>query len=67
VRIFSAVDIWDALVSDRPYHAPWTKEKVREHLRLLSGTQLDPKIVDVFLRMEIKGELEDPGHHAVAV
>ena len=27
-RIFSAVDIWDALLSDRPYRKAWPREKV---------------------------------------
>jgi putative nucleotidyltransferase with HDIG domain len=71
VRIFSIVDIWDALVSERPYHPAWPKEKVRAHLQSLAGTQLDPKVVDVFLRMEIRGELshdcEDLGRNDLAV
>lgn len=49
-RLFAIVDIWDALTSDRPYRAAWSKEKAREHLKLLSGTHLDPSVVDLFLR-----------------
>jgi PAS domain S-box-containing protein/putative nucleotidyltransferase with HDIG domain len=49
-RIFAVVDVWDALRSDRPYRAAWTKEKVREHIRTLSGTDFDPKVVDIFLQ-----------------
>jgi diguanylate cyclase (GGDEF)-like protein/PAS domain S-box-containing protein len=49
-RIFAAVDIWDALNNDRPYRKAWPEAKVREHLRSLSGTHLDPQVVDVFLR-----------------
>ena len=48
-RIFAAVDIWDALRSDRPYRKGWTEEKVIEHLRSLAGNHLDPKVVDHFL------------------
>ena len=50
-RIFSIVDIWDALLSDRPYRKAWPKDKVKDYLRDISGTILDPKIVDTFLAM----------------
>jgi PAS domain S-box-containing protein len=50
-RIFSVVDVWDALRSDRPYRAAWPEEKVREHIRNLSGTHFDPTVVNVFLNM----------------
>ena len=48
-RLFTVVDIWDALTSDRPYRAAWSKEKTREHLKSLAGTHLDPRAVDLFL------------------
>ncbi len=48
-RIFAVVDIWDALSSDRPYRKAWPQEKVMEHIRNLSGTHLDPKVVDLCL------------------
>ncbi|HXE97917.1 MAG TPA: HD domain-containing phosphohydrolase [Dongiaceae bacterium] len=52
-RIFAVVDVWDALRSDRRYHASWTVEKVREHLRSLSGTHFDPHVVTVCLDSDI--------------
>ncbi|WP_261345618.1 HD domain-containing phosphohydrolase [Paludisphaera soli] len=48
-RIFSAVDIWDALGSDRPYRKGWTRARVIKHLRSLAGTHLDPRVVEIFL------------------
>jgi HD domain/Domain of unknown function (DUF4118) len=51
VRIFSAVDIWDALRSDRPYREAWSPERVFDHIRSLAGTHLDPRVVEVFLRV----------------
>ncbi|MBI4679741.1 MAG: HD domain-containing protein [Nitrospirae bacterium] len=51
-RIFAVVDVWDALRSDRPYRPAWPKEKVREHIRSLSGTHFDSNVVEVFLKME---------------
>jgi HAMP domain-containing protein len=47
-RIFSVMDTWDALISERPYKA---KFSVEESLRLVvegSGIKYDPAIVDVF-------------------
>ncbi len=55
-RLFAAVDIWDALRSDRPYRAAWPVEKVIDHIRSLSGTHLDPSIVEVFLRIVAEDE-----------
>lgn len=50
-RIFAAVDIWDALRSDRPYRTAWPDDAVREHLQTLSGTHLEARIVEQFLRI----------------
>ena len=50
-RIFAVVDVWDALLSDRPYRKAWPKEKVLEYLRQQSGSQFDPQVVEVFLKL----------------
>jgi len=50
-RLFAIVDVWDALRSDRPYRQSWSKEKVIEHIKSLSGTHFDPKAVELFLDM----------------
>jgi HD-GYP domain-containing protein (c-di-GMP phosphodiesterase class II) len=50
-RIFSVVDNWDALLSDRPYRDAWPREKVKAYLKASAGTQLDPRIVGIFLKM----------------
>ncbi|MEW5939030.1 MAG: PAS domain S-box protein, partial [Chloroflexota bacterium] len=50
-RIFSVVDVWDALLSDRPYRNSWSKEKAMEYIRTEAGTHFDPDIVRVFLQM----------------
>jgi PAS domain S-box-containing protein len=52
-RIFAVVDVWDALLSDRPYRAAWSKEKALAHLQEQSGKHFDPKVVDVFLSFEL--------------
>lgn len=48
-RILSVADVYDALVSNRPYRQGWVEEK---GIRLIideSGKQFDPKVVDAFL------------------
>jgi PAS domain S-box-containing protein len=50
-RIFSVVDVWDALVSDRPYRDRWPEEKVWEYLWAQSGRHFDPRVVDAFARL----------------
>jgi len=48
-RIFSVVDVFDALTSDRPYRSAWDKDKTLDHIKDLSGTHFDPMVVDAFL------------------
>lgn len=50
-RIFTVVDNWDALTTDRPYRDAWSPEKTLDYIREQSGKKFDPKIVDVFLKM----------------
>ena len=57
-RIFSIVDIWDALLSDRVYRKAWPKPKVIEYLKETSGEILDPKVVVEFLKMMIEEDNE---------
>lgn len=47
--IFAVVDVWDALLSDRPYRQAWPEEKVRLYIQEQTGLHFDPKVVDVFL------------------
>jgi PAS domain S-box-containing protein/putative nucleotidyltransferase with HDIG domain len=50
-RIFSVVDVWDALRSDRPYRAAWQEDKVLAYIRDSSGTHFDPQVVKAFMRI----------------
>ncbi|NOT04545.1 MAG: GAF domain-containing protein [Anaerolineales bacterium] len=50
-RIFAIVDVWDALLSNRPYRQAWEKEKVIQYIRDQAGSHFDPNIVEVFLKM----------------
>ena len=51
-RIFSVVDVWDALTSERPYRKPMDNAEVRQHIREGAGSHFDSQIVDVFLEMD---------------
>ena len=59
-RIFAAVDVWDALRSNRPYRSAWAEEKVRQHIRDSAGTHFDPQVVDVF--MQLPNKIFKPAH-----
>jgi HD-GYP domain-containing protein (c-di-GMP phosphodiesterase class II) len=48
-RIFSVVDAWDALTSDRPYRKTWSHEKAKEYIYEQAGKQFDPRVVEIFL------------------
>ena len=50
-RIFAVVDVWDALISDRPYRKATTKAAAAEFVRENSGILFDPRVVETFLRM----------------
>jgi HD-GYP domain-containing protein (c-di-GMP phosphodiesterase class II) len=54
-RIFAVIDVWDALRNDRPYHARWPEDEVREYLRQQAGKLFDPQVVEMFLRLLEKG------------
>lgn len=47
-RIVAIADVFDALISRRPYKAPWSFEKAHKHLQHNSGTHFDPTLIDLF-------------------
>lgn len=48
-RIFAVVDVWDALISDRPYRTARTIDETIEYLRANAGTLFDPEVIEAFL------------------
>jgi putative nucleotidyltransferase with HDIG domain len=50
-RIFSVVDTFDALTSNRPYHRSESYESARKEIETNAGTQFDPMVVEHFLRV----------------
>ena len=47
-RIMAVVDVYDALVSERPYKKPFTAEEAVRIIMEASGTQFDPAIAKIF-------------------
>jgi PAS domain S-box-containing protein len=48
-RLFSIIDVWDALSSDRPYRSRSPHEEVAAYLRKEAGRLFDPHLVELFL------------------
>jgi putative nucleotidyltransferase with HDIG domain len=48
-RIFAVADTLDAMISDRPYRKALPIRVAREEIKKYSGTQFDPRVVEVFL------------------
>lgn len=49
-RIIAVADTYDAMTTDRPYRKGLSSETAIAELRRCSGTQLDPRIVEAFIR-----------------
>jgi HD-GYP domain-containing protein (c-di-GMP phosphodiesterase class II) len=65
-RICSICDTYDALVSKRPYKDPVSKREALAEIRRCSGTQFDPRLVDVFVGLAEAGDPDAPGADALA-
>ena len=50
-RIFAVCDVYDALISERPYKQAWTPEDAISEIEAQSGRQFDPQVVHAFLTL----------------
>jgi len=50
------VDVWDALLSDRPYRKTWPKKRTIEYVQKETGIRFDPRIANIFLEMMAETE-----------
>ncbi|MBI5302262.1 MAG: HD domain-containing protein [Chloroflexi bacterium] len=48
-RIFAVADVWDALLSNRPYRRAWEPDQVIEYIQDQAGAHFDPKVVGLFI------------------
>lgn len=66
-RVVAVADVFDALVSARPYKKAWPEEEAIAYIQQQSGTHLDPQCVDAFMQRldeikQIKSDYADePG------
>jgi putative nucleotidyltransferase with HDIG domain len=57
-RILAVADVYDALISDRPYRQGWEYSRVISYLEENSGSQFDPVVVQVVLKIDNRSNLE---------
>ncbi|BEP29080.1 hypothetical protein HLPR_14110 [Helicovermis profundi] len=50
-RILSLVDAYDAMTNQRPYNILKTHKEAIEEIKLCAGSQFDPSITEVFLKL----------------
>lgn len=60
-RLFAIVDVWDALISDRPYRSAWSKEQALAYIQNQAGKHFDPKIVPLFVNLVSKNGASGDG------
>lgn len=51
-RIVSIADVFDALVSERPYKLAWNQAEAFEYIKNQSGLAFDPDIVQAFFSIQ---------------
>jgi response regulator RpfG family c-di-GMP phosphodiesterase len=56
-RIVAVADVYDALISARPYKHAWPRERALAELLKMRATKLCPKSIDVFLQLWTEGEI----------
>jgi putative nucleotidyltransferase with HDIG domain len=52
-RVLAVADAFDAMTSDRPYRSALPVEKALDEIRRCAGTQFDPVVADVFLKIPV--------------
>ena len=58
-RVMAIADVYDALVSDRPYKKALSHEEAVKIIIASSGTQFDPKLVELFKEVADKFKYEN--------
>ena len=66
-RIFSVVDTFDAMTSDRPYRKALSIDDARAEIKEWSGRQFDPRVADAFLSIAAEAwhDVRDRVHREV--
>ncbi len=58
-RIIAIIDSFDAMSSDRPYRKAMKLPKVIEEMKRCSGTQFDPKLLNIFIEKVIPQDVAE--------
>jgi hypothetical protein len=58
-RIVAVADVYDALISERPYKRAWPPEEAITEIRKMSGGHFDPAIVKAFVQLFDTNVLRD--------
>ena len=53
-RILAVADVYDALISERPYRASWNHQRAMAFIKERTDRIFDPRIVEVFLDIMIR-------------
>ena len=53
-KIIRVCDVYDSLITKRPYKEPWTKKQALDYLKEKSGTLFDPVYVEILCEITIK-------------
>ncbi|MGA7192179.1 MAG: HD domain-containing phosphohydrolase [Anaerolineales bacterium] len=56
-RLFSVVDVFDAVTSNRPYRPAWSREKALDYIRDQSGKHFDSSVVAEFMKIIDAGQI----------
>jgi response regulator RpfG family c-di-GMP phosphodiesterase len=58
-RVVAVADVFDALVSTRPYKGPWQVDIAVEEIRKGIGSHFDPDVANAFIALYDRGALAD--------
>ncbi len=54
-RIVAVADVFDVLISSRPYKPPWKQDIAIKEIKKLSGRHFDPKVVEALITLHKEG------------
>lgn len=57
-RLVHVCDLYDALSTDRPYRSAWPRERTLAMLQQQAGIEVDPELVQAFVRLVARAEQE---------
>jgi putative nucleotidyltransferase with HDIG domain len=61
-RVLGVIDVYDALVSERPYRRAWSHEQALAHIRAQAGSAFDARVVEALVFVIEGAENAEPAH-----